>query len=221
MKVYRDLQQGSPEWAALRAGMPTASSFDKILTPTGKRSEQAQGYMRHLIAERLMGIPLDAPKTSWMERGNEMEGEAICYYEFARDVAIERVGFITNDRGTYGCSPDGLVGDDGLAEFKCPSPAVHVNYMLDKGPDKAYRVQLQGQLFVAQRDWVEICSYHPALPSVIVRVDRDEKYITLLAEALDEFAETLAAECVRLERDGYEFKGARAVAGEPLAIKGA
>jgi len=206
VKIH-DLRQGSAEWAAVRAGIPTASNFDKLLTPGGKRSEQATGYMRHLIAERMMGVPINAPKTSWMERGSEMESEACCYYEFERDVAVEKVGFIANDAGTYGCSPDALVGEDGMVEFKCPSPGVHVGYMLDKGPDKAYRVQLQGQLLVAERDWVDICSYHPLLPAVIIRVERDEEYIALLAEAIEEFVARLETECARLVDEGYQLKG--------------
>jgi hypothetical protein len=206
MIVYEDLEQGTPEWCEVRRGIPTASNFDKILTPTGKRSASAQPYMRHLLAELVIGRPILQVKTSWMQRGNDMEGEAICFYEFDKEVAVRRVGFILNDRETYGCSPDALVGENGMAEFKCPAPDTHVGYMLWSDVAQDYRVQLQGQLYVAERDWVDICSYHPELPPVIVRVERDEPYITLLSEALEEFTEKLAAECRRLEERGYQLK---------------
>lgn len=208
MIVYEDLEQGSPEWCEVRRGIPTASNFDKILTPGGKRSASAKPYMRHLLAELLIGRPIQQIKTSWMQRGNDLEGEAICFYEFDRDVAIRRVGFITNDAGTYGCSPDALVDPRGMAEFKCPSPDVHVGYMLYSDVDKEYRTQLQGQLLVAkeERDWLEIVSYHPELPAVIVPVGQDLPYMRLLEEALDEFVFDMAAEAARLIERGFKLK---------------
>jgi hypothetical protein len=205
VKIYR-MKQGSQEWQMARCGIPTGSNFEKILTPTGKRSKQAEGYLRHLIAEMVMGLPLDSPKTSWMERGIEMEGEAVCYYEMMRDCAVDEIGFITNDAGTYGASPDRLIGDDGLLEIKCPSPQVHVGYMLYSDVDADYRVQLMGQMLVAERDWTDICSYHPALPPVIVRVERDEPYIALLRESVEEFCDRLATERARLIEMGYKLK---------------
>lgn len=209
MIVYEDLKQGSLEWAKVRMGRPTGSNFDKILTPGGKPSKQAPAYLRHLIAELVIGLPLDAPKTSWMERGSELEGEAVCFYEFERDCAVKEVGFISTDDGRYGVSPDRLIGDDGLLEIKCPSPAVHVGYMIYSEVDGDYRTQLQGQLLVTERSWVDICSYHPQLPPVIVRVHRDEEYIERLGWALNEFCNDLDAEVQRLIGLGYKFKGLR------------
>lgn len=208
MIVYAELQQGTPEWCEVRRGIPTASNFDKILTPTGKRSTQAKAYMRHLLAELVIGRPLDEFKSSWMERGSEMEAEAVCYYEFARDVAVERVGFISNDAGTWGASPDALVGERGMAEFKCPKAETHIGYMLYEDVSKEYRVQLQGQLLATegQREWTDICSYHPELPEVIVRVEPDLPYQRLLNEALEEFCAELAAERARLIERGYVLK---------------
>ena len=206
MIVFEDLEQGSPEWCEVRRGIPTASNFDKILTPGGKRSASAKPYMRHLLAELVIGRPIQEIKTSWMQRGNEMEGEAISFYEFDQDVEVQRVGFILNDAGTYGCSPDALVDPRGMAEFKCPSPGVHIGYMLWSDVSQDYRVQLQGQLLVAERDWVDICSYHPELSPVIVRVEPDLPYQQLLREALDEFAAEMAAEAAQLIERGYKLK---------------
>lgn len=209
--IVHDVIQGSAEWARLRMGIPTASNFEKIITPGGKPSKQAEAYRRHLLAEMLIGLPIDAPKTSWMDRGVEMEDEAVCYYEFERDVAVKKVGFVIDESGLFGASPDRLVGEDGLLEIKCPSPAVHVSYLMADGADSDYSVQLQGQMLVTGREWVDICSYHPAMPSVIVRVPRDELFIGKLRTALAEFTEALLADAEALRAKGYQFnsKGGR------------
>lgn len=203
--IHYPVQQGSAQWSRLRMGRPTASNFERILTPGGKPSKQAGDYRRKLIAELVLGAPIDSPKTSWMERGNELEGEAVCFYEFERDCAVQDCGFMTDDKGRYGASPDRLIGVDGLLEIKCPSPEVHVGYMLWDAVDAAYRVQLQGQLLVAERDWTDICSYHPAMPPVIVRVTRDEEFIGKLRAALDQFCDELDAEVERLRAAGYKL----------------
>lgn len=211
MIVY-DVEQGSIGWQLIRMGIPTGSNFDKIITAGGKLSSQSEGYLRHLIAESLLGGPIDAPKTAWMERGSEMEGEAVSYYELEREIAAPKVGFITNDAGTVGVSPDRLIGDDGLLEIKCPAPQTHVGYLLYSEVDQAYRTQLQGQLWITGRAWVDICSYCPAIgknPAVIVRVERDEEYIAKLAAAVLEFSERLEAEKARVAAMGYEVHDGR------------
>lgn len=204
MKTF-NVKQGSLDWQKLRAGIPTGSGFEKILTPGGKASKQATDYLHQLIAEAMLGCPINTPTTSWMERGLEMEGEAVCFYEFERDVAVEEIGFISNDAGDRGVSPDRLIGTDGMLEIKCPSPQVHVGYLLYDSVAAAYKSQLQGQLYVCERRWVDICSYHPLLPPSIVRVERDDEYIALLHEALDEFCAKLDAERNRLAEMGYKI----------------
>ena len=185
-------------------GVPTASAFDRILTPGGKPSKSAEGYKFELLGELMMGRPLDSPKYLWMERGNELEEEAANWYEFQTDTALEIVGFCTTDDGLIGASPDRLVGDDGLVELKCPKPENHVRYLLfpDRGVEKDYAVQVQGQLYVTERKWCDIVSYHPDLPRVIVHVERDEEYIALLDAALKEFCVQLAEGKAELERRG-------------------
>jgi hypothetical protein len=207
--IVHDVEQGSKEWARLRMGIPTASNFHKIITPGGKPSKQAEAYRHHLLAEMLIGLPIDAPTTAWMDRGVEMEDEAVCFYEFERDVAVRKIGFVTDDAVTLGASPDRLIGEDGLLEIKCPSPAVHVGYLMAEGPDDDYRVQLQGQMLVTGRDWVDICAYHPAMPSVIVRVVRNEEFMEKLTEALSLFCAQLRADVDKLEGLGYSLKGKR------------
>jgi exodeoxyribonuclease (lambda-induced) len=106
---------------------------------------------------------------------------------------VQQCGIILTDDGEIGASPDGLVGDDGILEMKCPSPKVHVGYMRTGSVEKDYLSQLQGLLYVSGRKWVDVQSYCPAYPTVIIRTERDEKYIALLEKALAEFRDTLRA----------------------------
>lgn len=193
--IVHDVEQGSPEWLKVRLGIPTASCFHRIVTPKGKLSEQADDYMGFLVAEWLLGCPLDGVETQWMQRGHDLEPQAVEEYEFQTDRTTEKVGFITTDDGRYGCSPDRLVGDDGLLEIKCPSPQVHAIYMAKRSVNQKYYAQIQGQLLVAgeNRLWSDIESYYPGLPSVVIHVERDREYLALLEKGLNKFCDELDA----------------------------
>ena len=208
MIIHR-VEQGSLEWLTLRLGLPTASEFHKILTPGGKLSAQARPYAIRLITEELLQRSLETlTGIEWMERGKELEPLAVKAYEFRQDIETEPVGFLTTDDGLIGCSPDRLVGDDGLLEIKCPAPHTHVGYMLD-GPGKDYRPQVQGQLYVSERDWVDWLSYSPEMPMVVVRTERDEPYIRALAAELDAFLDMKAELMERVRAAGYFEERAR------------
>lgn len=211
-------EQGSDEWRLARMGIPTASCFDKIITPkTMKPSESRVKYAHKLIAERILGRPQDDESQGYARRGQEMESNARGYYEFIRCVDVDRVGFIMTDDRRSGASPDGLVLDRGLLELKCPSAPVHIGYLLDE-EGIGYRCQVQGQLLIAERDWVDTVSYHPELPDVIRRVGRDEVFIKALGIALDSF-HTFVDTCMnQLARDGYiELPGEPIIEGEVAA----
>jgi hypothetical protein len=203
MPKYHDCKQGSPEWIKLRLGIPTASSFEKILTPSGKASTSVDGYMRELLSELILGHAIQAPTLAIMQRGHDLEATAVSYYEFQRDVKTKVVGFVTTDDGSYGASPDREVGEDGLLEIKCPTAAVHVGYMLTGGADRSYWPQLQGQLLVTGRKWVDIVSYHPDMDMVLVRVERDEEYINTLSKHLAVFCDRLRLGLELLKERGY------------------
>lgn len=205
MKIF-DCIQGTPQWASLRCGVVSASNFNKILTPTGKASTQATDYMHQLLAEFVVGHPFEGPKTPWMERGSELEDEAVKAYAFATDTDPEAVGFITNDAGTVGVSPDRLVGDKGLLEIKCPSPHTHVGYMLTGSVEDEYTPQLQGQLWLTERESVDIVSYHPELPVVIIKVKRDEEYIAKLSAAVNHFLDKMLTARLDLEKRYGPFR---------------
>lgn len=191
MQIH-NVDQNSDEWLSLRLGIPTASEFGKILTATGKPSTQKTDYMNKLLAEWMTGKPVD----SWggnehTERGHELEDDARSDYEFMHDVQVTRVGFVTRDDGLVGCSPDGLVGDDGGHEIKCPSGGVHVSYLLKEEVPTKYIPQVQGSIMVCERDWWDFTSYHPDMESLHVRVYRDDDYIQQLNEELKKFIDKM------------------------------
>jgi hypothetical protein len=190
MAKFYTVEQGSADWYKLRLGIPTASQFHRIATSTGKLSKQARNYAFFLVAERLLNECLEPElRAEWMERGRELEPQAMMLYEFENDVQTGPGGFVTNDAGTIGASPDRLIGSGHAAlELKCPAPQTHVKYMLE-GPGEDYKPQVQGQLLIGEFHYVDFYSYHPAMPPVFVRTYRDEKYIEILKSALDEFVD--------------------------------
>lgn len=201
--IVHDVIQGSTEWLNLRSGIPTASEFDKIITPGGKPSKSAEPYRFALLAERMMGHPRIEFMSRWMDRGSQMEAEAISFYEFQRDVETVKVGFVTNDEGTIGASPDRFVGDNGLLEIKVPSESTHVSYLLKKAVDSAYYPQVQGQLWIAEREFVDILSYHPEMPPALIRVERDDDFIADLRAAVLAFTDVLEEQFSYLVERGW------------------
>lgn len=188
MKTH-DVAQGSAEWLALRLGMPTASEFHRIVTPTGKLSSQARAYAFRLVAEQLLNRTLSSiDNLAWVERGTALEPDAAAAYEFEHDTTVEAVGFCTSDDGRIGASPDGLVGSTGLVEIKCLAPHNHLAMLID-GPGEKYAPQVQGQLLVTEREWVDLYGYSEEMPPARRRTVRDELYIKLLRIALDEFCD--------------------------------
>ena len=197
MKII-DCVQGTPEWLHARLGIPTASEFHRIITATkGDLSKQARKYAHQLVAETLLGEPLgDAiGNLEWIARGKLLEPQAVQQYEFTTDVETRSVGFVTTDCGRLGCSPDRLVnstfgsnvrGERGAVEIKCPAPQTHMGFLLD-GPGDDYRQQVQGQLAIAELEWVDLYVFHPSLPPVTIRTCRDEPYIAKMRAALTEF----------------------------------
>lgn len=186
MKIL-NVQQGSPAWIQARLGKPTASSYHKILTPkTLKLSGQMDTYRNQLLAEMMLGCPIDEVGSQFMERGTALEQSAVGYYELQKDVEVQRVGFCLRDDERTGCSPDGLIGTDGGLEIKTPSALVHMGLMVD-GISDEYKCQVQGNLYITGREWWDVLSFNPDMPSVIVRMERDETYIAKLHDALELF----------------------------------
>lgn len=207
MKPYYCIQY-SPFWWQLRCGLPTASAFDRILTPAkGAKSTAQRGYMYELAAE-LAGYHLpnfftdrdNRPKSHAMQVGTETEPEARRFYSMHRDVDVQEIGFCLSDCGRYGCSPDGEIleskeGAGGL-ELKCPEAKTHFAYCIDKELPSEYKVQVHGQLVVTGWKWIDFMSYCPHVPknTFLIRVYPDaftEKLRAALVEFVQEFDDVL------------------------------
>ena len=186
--------QGSLEWFRARAGIPTASEFDKILTPkTLRPSAQAEQYLHRLLAEWMTGQVFETETRVYaMDRGIELEAEALEFYELTTQEVTSPAGFCLSDEGTYGASPDRFAGADGLLEIKCPLASTHVGYLLRGEVPSEYLIQLQGQLLVTGRRWVDVLVYYPGLPPLLLRMEPDHEIREALIEALAGF-------CLRLE----------------------
>lgn len=182
-----DVEQMSPEWYELRAGIPTASSFDKIFTSTGKPSAQSGAYMNTLLAEWLTGEKQSIKQSDWMTRGIELESEACSAYEFVTDAEVEHVGLVFRDEDRLvSCSPDGLMEDKGL-EIKCPAPGTHVGYLMSGKLPTNYIPQVQGSMWVTGLESWDFVSYCPGVKPVIITVERNEKLHKAIDNIMAEF----------------------------------
>lgn len=190
--IIETFEQGSPEWFAARAGRPTASNFDKIITTKGEPSKQRQQYLYQLAGEAITGTPEATYSNSHMERGILLESEARAFYEFMTGNQVQQVGMCyQNEDKLFACSPDGLVGEIGGLEIKCPQMSTHIKYLLAGKLPTEYFQQVHGSIFVTGRAWWDFVSYYPGLPPVVVRVERDAEFCKLLEFALNDFCELL------------------------------
>ena len=194
MPIFHDVAQYSEAYDRLKLGIPTSSNFHKIITPQGKPSKRWREYACLLIAERILQRKIELYHSPAMERGLIVEADAADWYEFDQDVTVQRVGFITDDAHTVGCSPDRRVGDDGLLEIKAPLPHTQVEYWLSGEVNERFWPQLQGQLYISQRSWVDIVCWHDVLPKLVMRVEPDEAFIKALDRELKIFNNFI--ECV-------------------------
>ena len=185
MKIYT-CQQKSAEWHALRLGSITATSF---ATMANGRKETIETLCLKKASEIITGESSETFYTNEaMEHGIELEDEAREMYESWSFQKVDQVGFVEmND--FIGCSPDGLVGDNGGVEIKAPQPHTHMKYLIAASPHKAYKWQCEGFLFVTQRKWVDFVSYCPAYPPskrlLIDRVFPDKDCFAKLRDGME------------------------------------
>lgn len=189
--LVHHVTQGTPEWFSLRLGIPTASQFGRIITPTGRPSSQSVSYISELIQEIATGRQRSFGGNEWTERGKELEPKAAQHYEAITGTKTESTGIFTDRRRLVGCSPDRLVGLKGLLEIKCPAPHNHVKFLQTQEMNMRYYPQVQGQLLVTGREWVDFFSYHPEHKCLTVRIYRNEQYLAVLTDLLHEFIDTL------------------------------
>lgn len=184
-----DCEQGSEDWFSCRAGIPTASKFATVMAK-GEGKTRSK-YMRQLAGEILTGSPMESFSNVHMDRGKEMEDEARETYAFIHDADIRRVGFIRN--GKKGASPDSLVGKEGGLEIKTALPDIQIERLLSGALPTEHKAQVQGNIWLAERDWWDFVSYWPGLPLLTVRVFRDDIYIKNLSGEIDRFNDELEA----------------------------
>lgn len=195
-------EQGTPDWYEARKGIPTTSEFECLVKKGvgGKPSATRRTYLLQLAGEVLTGELPENFTSIYTERGKRLESEARDLYVMLTDAEPEQVGFIRN--GPKGCSPDSLIGSDGMLEIKTKKPAVLIDALLADKFLEEHKAQCQGALWVAEREWIDLCCYWPGLPPVIHRATRDEAYIAELSRAVDEFNADLAEVIARVRAYG-------------------
>jgi hypothetical protein len=177
-------RQQTEEWERWR-NRPTASEFSKFITPArGDYSSQATAYAAKIVAKRL-GVYVEPPPSFWMEWGIEQEPNARFAYTEQTGYEVIEAGFILPD-GTdaYGGSPDGLIGDEGILEIKCPAPETLISYHAAGTVPTQYKPQIQGLLLISGRRWLDFFVFHPELTPFLLRVTPDEEYQAKLAAGL-------------------------------------
>lgn len=201
-----ECDQGSEEWYSARLGIPTASCFATVMAKgkDGGASKTRGDYMRKLAGEILTGLPMDSYSNGHMERGKEQEPDARNLYAFMRDCEPQIVGFVRN--GQKGCSPDSLIECSGGLEIKSAAAHVQVERLISNRLPAEHRAQVQGSLWIAEREWWDFVSHCPKLPLFVVREYRDEEYIAKLSSAVDEFNDELASLVERI----------RGIGGDPV-----
>lgn len=189
MIIDRETKQGTPAWHLLRVGSPGASSLDKIITSTGKKSTQRQAYLYQMAGEKLLGAKEESYSNATMARGLELEPKARELFTLITGNEVEEVGMCWRDElKRYHVSPDGLlVGKKEGFEVKSPLLSTHIGYLANGTLPTKYRCQTQGSMAVCGFDHWYFMSFYPGIKPLILKVERDEKFCSLILEALEEF----------------------------------
>jgi putative phage-type endonuclease len=197
MKIIDNIEQGSHDWLMCRLGKVTGTGFSKVISNGrgGAISKTSQTYMVELLAEILRGEPSPFFMNDAMRWGSDTEPQARAMYELRHGVDVRQVAFIEHN-DFVGVSPDGLVGDDGMIEIKCPDTKTQIVRYLDSiGLPSDYEAQVQGQLWVSEREWCDFVSFDPRIDVdasyIETRVYRDEDYIKRLESKVSDFVDEL------------------------------
>jgi putative phage-type endonuclease len=204
--VMTNIEQGSPEWFAQRLGKVTASRVADVIakTKTGY-STSRENYMAQLVCERMTGVVAESYTNSAMQWGTETEPLARAAYEAHTDVLVDEVAMIQHPTiEAAGASPDGLVGDDGQLEIKCPNTATHIDTLLSQTVPGKYVTQMQWQMACTGRQWCDFVSYDCRMPEglqlFVKRVYRDDDFIKTLEIEVTKFLAELDEKIVKLKK---------------------
>lgn len=187
MKIH-NFEQRTEDWYNIRKGKMTASNADTIIA-NGKGLET---YIYNLMAEYYSSAEKENYINADMQRGIDLEPEARLEFEFYTDLDVQEVGFIEYNE-FIGVSPDGLIGDDGLIEIKCPNDSVYFKLLLSDNIKPEYIAQMQMQLYVTDRQYCYFVSYNPNFEKslYIKKIIRDEEMIEKLKKGLDKGTELI------------------------------
>lgn len=185
--VVYECEQSSPEWLAARLGLATASVFSAILASSSDQKGRTT-LLRKLAGEIVTGEPMENYVSKDMERGKEFEPQIREWYAQSKFADVRQVGFIYNPAINAGCSPDGLIGDDGMIEIKWASPHVMIE-ILERGTlPMQHRPQCHGALWVCRRQWIDLTIYsHPKMPKFVARLERNPTYEKEISDAIEVF----------------------------------
>lgn len=200
MRIHTEFEQGSAEWLTARAGVVTASEFKDIMTPLFKArdGETPKSYLAKKLAEKWTGTPMGGFQSIDMEFGQILEQQARDSFIFETGLDVTRAALIISDDGKIGCSPDGLIGEDGGVEIKCPRADTHVRYLLNGVLPPDYAAQVHGSIYVSGRPWWRFMSFCRGFPPLLLTIERDEKIQALIDDALTGFLEQFDAGWNRL-----------------------
>jgi len=198
--VYNGIEQGSEEWLKIRLGKVTASGVADVLAKTKTGVSASRGnYLIKLAIQRVTGVVEESYTNDAMQWGKDNEAQARVAYEVTSGNFVDQVGFVDHPNiNWFGCSPDGLVANNGLVEIKCPNSATHWSYIKDDGPPTKYYIQMQAQMACTGRDWCDFVSYDPRMPErsqlFIKRVMRENDYIAEMETEIKKFLDEVAVE---------------------------
>ena len=194
-------QENREEWLKQRLGLVTGSAISNVLMDSSKAGYR--NYMAQLVCERLTGEPTETYISPAMQHGIDTEDEARAAYMARNAVIVEEVGFIRHPKLEAGCSPDGIVGQDGLIEIKCVQPATALDLLESKKVPTDHYNQIQWQLAVTGRDWCDYVVYQPKLPERlrlnVMRVVRNQSDILNMTVKVEQFLEELNRKVKKLK----------------------
>ena len=194
MEIITGIEQGSEEWLGMRLGWITASKFKDVIA--GGAGKTRKSYMYQLAAEAITGDRVESFSNEYMEWGTQTEPQARAMYEFDTGNTVDEVSFVKwNGVNKVGISPDGLIGDEGGIEIKCPKTTTQIETFLSGKMPTGHKAQVQGSLWVTGRKWWDFVSFDPRIDGdasyFCVRVERDEDYIKELQDKCIKFEEEL------------------------------
>lgn len=200
MIIIDDISQRDPEWYALKAGVPGASEFSRIVQADGSPSKSRQEYIYELAGEKITGIQEETYQSFSMKQGIIREDEARRTYEFVTGESVHQVAFVFKDeKRNVGCSPDSLMPNTGL-EIKCPMMKHHAKQLLNGGIPSDKHRQIQGSMWVCGFSIWQFMSYYPGMAPFILEVERDYKFTSALEHEMESFLQELEETYDKLRR---------------------